>query len=54
MLGDGRERDLKGFGELRDGGLAESQASEDGAAGGIRQGAKGGVEGRGTIVNHMV
>ena len=43
MFGDGGERDLKRFGELRDGGFTASQAGEDGAADGIRKSAEGGV-----------
>jgi hypothetical protein len=57
VLGDGRERNVKGRGEFADGGLAASQAGQDGAAGGIGQRAEGGVEwgvGGGQIVNHMV
>ena len=54
MFGNGGERDLKRFGELRDGGLATGQAGQDGAAGGVGEGTEGGVEGGGRIVNHMV
>ena len=54
MFGNGGERDLKRFGELRDGGLAAGQAGQDGAAGGVGEGAESGVEGGRRIVNHMV
>jgi hypothetical protein len=54
VFGNGGERDLKRFGELRDGGLAASQAGEDGAAGGVGESAESGVEGGRGIVNHMV
>jgi hypothetical protein len=57
VLGDGGERDFKRRGEFADGGLAASQAGQDGAAGGIGQRAEGGVQrgvGGGQIVNHVV
>lgn len=53
MLHDCGERHAVGLGEFGDGGLAEHKCGEDGAAGGIADGAEGGVEGT-SIVNHMV
>ena len=40
-------------GEVGHGGFAEGEGSEDGAAGGVGEGAEGGIEGCG-ILNHMV
>jgi len=40
-------------GEIGQGGLAEHKGSEDGAAGGVGEGAEGGIEGC-RILNHMV
>ena len=54
VLGDGGERNVKGRGELADGGLAAGQAGEEGAARGVGEGAEGGVECRERIVNHTV
>jgi hypothetical protein len=54
MLGNGRERNAEGLGELRHGGFPKSKTSEDGAAGGIGESAEGGVERAVGIVNHMV
>jgi hypothetical protein len=54
VFGDSRKRDLKGFRKLGDGSLAESEAREDGATGGIGESAKGGIEGGSGIVNHIV
>ena len=54
MLGDRGERHREGLSQLRDHGLAASQAVQDSAARGVGQGTKGGVERRGRIVNHMV
>jgi hypothetical protein len=61
MLGHGRERDVEGRGELGDCSFAEGQAGEDGSAGGIGEGAEGGVEqggvgerGERQTFNHMV
>jgi hypothetical protein len=52
------KRDPERRGEFGDGGFAESEAGEDGAAGRIGEGAEGGVErrgrGRARIVNHTV
>ena len=53
VLGDGGERDAERFCKLGDSRFAESEAGEDGAAGGIGESGKGGVE-VGRIVNHMV
>jgi hypothetical protein len=53
VFGDGGERDVKRFGELGDRRFPESEAGEDGAAGGVGESAKGGVE-VGRIVNHVV
>jgi hypothetical protein len=44
VLGDGGERNVEGRGELRNRGLAVSQAGQNGAAGGIGKRAEGGVE----------
>jgi len=41
------------FGKVADGGFAEHEGGEDGAASGIGEGAEGGVEGL-RILNHMV
>jgi hypothetical protein len=49
-----RQGNGEGLGELGDGGFAEGQAGEDGPAGGIGKGPKGGVERGGEIVNHTV
>jgi hypothetical protein len=54
MFGNGRERDLKRFGKLRDGGLAAGQAGQDGATGWVGEGLEGSIEGGRGIVNHMV
>jgi hypothetical protein len=54
VLGNRGQGHGEGFGQLRDHGLAARQAGQDGTAGGIGQRAKGGVEERGGIVNHMV
>ncbi len=51
-----RQGNVEGGGQFGDGGLALGEARENGAAGGIGKGAKGGIEGDGAggIVNHMV
>ena len=54
VLGNGREGDVERGGELLDGGFALGEAGEDGAAGGVGEGAKGGVESGEGIVNHVV
>jgi len=56
VLGDGRQGNVEGRGELADRGVALQKARENGAARGISKGAEGGVQGRGgrRIVNHMV
>jgi hypothetical protein len=54
MFGNGGQRDVERFGELRDGGFTAGQASQDGAAGGVGEGAEGAVESGRRIVNHMV
>jgi hypothetical protein len=57
VLGDGGKRDVERGGKLGDGGFAERQARENGAAGGIGKRAESGVEkrfGGQRIVNHMV
>jgi hypothetical protein len=54
VLGDSRERDVEGRGELGDGGSALGEARENGAARGIGESAEGGVERRAGIVNHVV
>jgi hypothetical protein len=61
MFGDGGERDVEGSGEFGDSGFALGKTCEDGAAGGVGEGAENGVEQRGRcgrdlgrIVNHMV
>ncbi len=51
---DRRERHGKRRGQSLDGGFTLRQAREDGAAGGVRERAEGGVELRGGIVNHTV
>lgn len=53
MLRNGGERHAERFGEIGDFGFAESEASEDGAAGGIGEGGEGGIE-AGRIFNHTV
>jgi hypothetical protein len=58
VFGNGRQRDVKRFRQFRDGGFALGQARQDGAARGIGECAKGGVERRALglleIINHMV
>ena len=54
MFGDGGERHGKRLGQFRDHGFAAGQAGQDGAARGVSEGAKGGVERRSEIVNHVV
>ncbi len=57
VLGDGGERNCEGGGQLGDGGFAEGQAGQNGAARGIGERAKGGIERRAVgriIVNHTV
>lgn len=57
VLGHRRQGNVERRGELADGGLPASQAGENSAAGGIGEGAEGGVEGSAggeKIVNHMV
>ena len=58
VLRDGWERDPEGCGDLRDGGFAMRQARQNGAAGGIGEGAESGVKrdvaGGRRIVNHLV
>jgi hypothetical protein len=54
MLRDGWQRNSEGFGKLCDHGLTLRQAGQDGAAGGIGERTKGGIQGRGGIVNHSV
>jgi hypothetical protein len=51
---DRRERHGKGRGQSLDGGFALGEAREDGAAGGIGEGAESSVQPRGGIVNHTV
>ncbi len=53
VLRDGRQGHVEGLGHFADGRLAAGQPLENGAAGGIRQGLEGPVQGR-LIVNHMV
>jgi len=54
MLGDGREGHAEGAGELGHIGFAESEAGEDGAAGGIGERGESRVEAGGRIFNHTV
>jgi hypothetical protein len=58
VLRNRRERDVEGFRQFRDGGFALGQARQDGAARGIGECSKRGVERRALggliIVNHMV
>jgi len=53
VLHDGGKGHAMRAGEVGHGGFAEHERSEDGAAGGVGECAKGGVEGCG-ILNHMV
>jgi hypothetical protein len=46
VLGDGRKRHVKGLGQLGDRSLALREARENGAAGGIGERAKGGIQRR--------
>ncbi len=41
-------------GQFAEGEFAAGQLRQDGAAGGVSQGAEGGVKGRAVILNHMV
>jgi hypothetical protein len=58
VLGNRWQGNVEGLGQFRDGGLAPGQPCEDGAAGGIGQSAKGGIQrgvcGSKRIVNHTV
>ena len=54
MFGNGRERSAKGLGEFGHLSLALRQAGQDGAPGGVSQGAKSGVQAGVRIFNHMV
>jgi hypothetical protein len=54
MLGNGWKRKWKGIGEFSDSGVALGEASEDGAAGGVRESGEDGIERGGFIVNHTV
>jgi hypothetical protein len=54
VLGDRGERHVKSRREFANGLRAFGEAREDGAAGGIGEGAEGGVERAAVIVNHMV
>jgi hypothetical protein len=56
-FGNSGKRNVEGSGELGNGGFALCEASEDGAAGGVRECGESGIEERGLssgIVNHMV
>ena len=53
VLHDGGKGHAVRAGKIGHGGFAEHEGSEDGTAGGIGKGAKGGIEGCG-ILNHMV
>jgi hypothetical protein len=56
VFGDGGKRDVEGSGQLGDGGFAEREAGQDGAAGGVGESAEGGVQRGlgGGMINHMV
>ncbi len=54
MLGHPGKGNLETGGQAGDGSLAEGELGEDGAARGIREGRKGGVQERGRILNHTV
>jgi len=54
MFRDRRQRHGKGRGQSLDGGFTPGEARQDGAAGGVGEGAEGGVELRRRIVNHTV
>jgi hypothetical protein len=54
MLGNGWERDIERSGQFRDGRFALGKAGKDGAASRVGECAKGGIQKRRRIVNHMV
>ena len=56
VLGDGRKRDVEGRGEFGNGGFAQCETSQNGAAGGVGERAEGGVQGcrARDIFNHIV
>ena len=54
VFGDSRQGHFKGCGEFADGQLAPGEASEDGPAGGVGEGAEGGVQLGAGLLNHKV
>ena len=51
---DGRQRSAEGRCKLRDHGLTPCETGQNGAAGGIGESSKGGIQRRRRIVNHKV